>query len=205
MLDLLLRENILQSRLRHPRLYARTSPAGVDNSDGNIHTHRKVVGKEVCRCRHIGHALGRSHLPLTLAVIQILERAGALDLKHTDLILHLRSREDVIERVLHGLAVEALDGHLHIALARAYPHVTDQDILKRQALTITDLHRLRLERSGRSIDLCKPITLSICRSLHATQRCPRRGDRNLGVRRSLTPKVYHSVLLQDHIVAQNRG
>ena len=205
MLNLLLGKNVLQSRHRHPRLHASTTPACIDNTDRDIHSLRKVIGKEVCRSRHICHALRRCAEPLaTLAILLLLiVRASTLHGEHTDSVSLLSSRENVIHRVLHGLATKALDGHLHITLARAHPHVADKDIIQLKSLAIADSNGLRLERCGGSINLYRPTSLAIGRGLYLAKFIPRYGDGNLRVRRSLTPQISHTILLEHHIATQH--
>ncbi len=198
------RDAIFERIERHPRLDARAAPVGRYNSHGNALGAGQRVSEEIRHGRHVGHAPRRGAKPLSaLAILALLVvRTGALHGEHTDVVRLLGSRQNVVQRLLDGLGGESLHGHLHIALARAHPHLAYEDIVEREALAVADGYASGFERRFGSGHLHGPTPLGIAAGKNLGV-APRRLDGHFPVRLGLAPQVDLALLLQHHVAAQH--
>ncbi len=184
---------------RRPGLDERPAPGRLDQADGNAEPLVELEAEVKSDSRERPNRFGRARLPLRLHVL------------HRPICCALRDEEEPHARIVGAQDVrngvgQPRHGPLHVGLPRAHPDLSDENVLDddRGALGAADGHferafrRFRLERI--EDDPPRPVGGSHGLLLLAVEQ-----DRDRLVLAGPSPDRNGLVLLDDHVVADDRG
>ena len=182
-----------------PRLGRRAAPRRVNDADGDAQMLPQLAGIEVGQGREIRHRRGRALLPsvkVRLRFVGWRERRVALYLIEAN--FGVVGRGGLLLAVQHVAPAE--DGHLHVALARAEPHLAAEHVRELQlAVAVGKGHCVRSARLGRSQGNA-PAPLRVRHSRQRSFRPPcADGDRT--ARRGMSREFKRRLLLKHHVTA----
>ena len=191
----------LQAGSIQPALHARSAFIGLDESDRYLKTPRQHTSKEIARRRLLRHILHVGRTPPAVGIVQRTHTLHTWYLTPAQTFIIDSVSHDII-KVLHRAVAEAFDGHLHITLARADPHITGKDVLDgRSSVAVIECYGQRCVAGSRRLHREDEASVLTCRRLHLFRR-PAGRHRNRLLRRCPSPKMSIGILLYHHSVRQ---
>ena len=142
----------------HPGLDDGTSPAGVDDADGDVQSLGEAGSEEIAHRGETRACGGVALLPFASGIILRLGSTGLVH-GHVPQTFVLAGHGDLIQRALHP----ARKGHFHVALAGAEPYFADEDVRGTDRLASAGgPDGLGLEGRSRGLEQYLPMSFGIC-------------------------------------------
>ena len=185
---------------RHPGFAGRPPPCRHDEAYRHIECGAQGLAKVVGRSREVAHAGTIGLVPLARHVLLWRQRHVALDSKQAQ--ARVLAMQQFLCRSLHRLLFKALHLHLHVRLSGTDPHLANHHVVQHDGFTVSEGYRIGTASLWRLHLDAKTTVLTGCR--HIRLLVPRRQDIHLLSWLCPSPDVTLRLLLQHHVVAEER-
>ena len=195
--------NRFESGNARPGFGRRAAPRRVNDADGDVQTALDVVAEGVGHRGEPADRFGAALVPLgeVLQVALVVDGCGGgppFNGEEPEVRV-LRTGSNFLR------VVATVNGHLHVRLPGADPHLTDRHVLELNLVLTRDLQRIAGPGLGPFGQLDGPFAVLVCLSLDRAGRIAlEEADRHFFIRVGFAPHGHIHISLKDHVVREER-